>query len=107
MNKDIDGVIFQRLNQKLEEDKDVLISSRQESYNESGRWLELNKFLSKLTSLQVIYNIASLTQKQALIRKIFFPELVYSDNTFRAFTIEPAFRQSTLIAVEKKLLVVG
>ncbi|MCZ4245142.1 recombinase family protein [Pedobacter punctiformis] len=82
LNKEIDSETFNRLYQKLLTDKEILLSSRQESIKESEKWIALHSLLSRIKSLKDIYKIAPLAQKHSLLNRLLLHDLVYEKGRF-------------------------
>ncbi|WP_118951610.1 recombinase family protein [Taibaiella helva] len=82
LEKQIDGATFDRLKSRLHEDIHVLDNSYHESVNMSQKWLELEKILFKTNTMRDVFEMATLANKHSLIRKLFRPQLVYTDGKF-------------------------
>ncbi|OJU74609.1 MAG: hypothetical protein BGO09_04630 [Bacteroidetes bacterium 47-18] len=85
LSRKIDGDTYNRLYNKLIEDKDIFTSSRQEAVKESEQWIHLHSLLSSLKSLKDIYKLATLAQKHILLQKLLLHNLIYESGNFKLY----------------------
>jgi hypothetical protein len=68
------------------------------------KWDRLHKVLPCLTSLNTIYDRASITDKHSLIKAVFKHAITFSDSAFRTSFISEVFAHNYLNIKEKWLL---
>ena len=76
-----------------------------ESINE-GKWELLDKNIHRLGNIKGLYHMATLMQKQMILRSVFNSGLHYADGLYRTPFLHPLLSHNTLILKQKRLLIV-
>lgn len=74
--------------------------------NFAGKWNLFEEQLPRLGNVQMLYNIADLTQKRIFLRQVFNSALTYVDGVYRTHFLLPLLSHNTLILKQKGLLIV-
>ncbi|HVZ95892.1 MAG TPA: recombinase family protein [Chitinophagaceae bacterium] len=74
--------------------------------NSEAKWRLFQEQLPRLSSLQTLYNDASLSEKRIFLRQVFNSQLSYDDGIYRTPYILPLFSHNILILKQKRLLLI-
>ncbi|HVW97074.1 MAG TPA: recombinase family protein [Mucilaginibacter sp.] len=106
-NKDIETETYKRWFTKYSAERGHLLDEMNKSNKDSkGRWDRLQRILPSLTSLNALYDRASIKDKHCLIKGVFKHAVTFSEGAFRTPCISELFEHNYLIIKEKGLLLV-
>lgn len=108
MNEVIDEETYKKWMLKFRQDKTLLEEDiKYANMTSENHPLNILKdILPMLTNLRGIFQIATLTEKHALVKEVFKGKLVYENGSFRTAFINPVSESNILKVNEKGLLVV-
>ena len=106
-NKDIEVETYKRWYSKYSSEKGhILDEMNKASQNNKGKWDRLYRLLPSLTTLDAIYERATIKDKHALVKAVFKHAITFSEGAFRTPFISELFAHNCLNIKEKWLLFV-
>jgi hypothetical protein len=106
-NKDIELETYKRWFTKYSSERAHVLDEMNKSNKDGkGKWDKLQRILPSLTSLNALYERASIRDKHSLIKAVFKHAITFSEGAFRTPSISELFAHNYLAIREKGLLFV-
>lgn len=104
---DIDKETYIKWKRRYDLDRDEQLAIQKETKIPiDRRWAIFENLIGYLTDITALYNLATLDQKQSILRWVFDSPLSYSDGMYRTLSLRSLFASKAALLKEKRLLMI-